>query len=356
MIDRAFWNGRRVFVTGHTGFKGSWLTLWLDSLGAHVAGLALAPATTPALFDVANVGNGIVSTIADIRDEAALARAMIAADPEVIFHLAAQPLVRASYREPVATFAANVMGTAHLLEGARALPSLRAVVVITTDKVYENREREHGYTETDTLGGHDPYSASKAAAELVVASYRRSFFSAPIDGRTIGVATARAGNVIGGGDWADDRLIPDLVRAFAVGRTVDIRYPQAVRPWQHVIEPLSGYLRLAERLVSAPNSYAEAWNFGPDTLDARPVAWIADRVVAHWGNGARWTHTGGDHPHETGHLALDISKARQRLDWRPRLDLATALDWTVDWYRAHARGADMRAVSLEQLHAYASRP
>ena len=356
MIDRAFWNGRRVFVTGHTGFKGSWLALWLDSLGAHVSGMALAPATTPALFDVAQVGRGITSTIADIRDEAVLARAMAAADPEVIFHLAAQPLVRASYREPVATFGTNVMGTAHVLEGARALPSLRAVVVITTDKVYENREWERGYTEADTLGGHDPYSASKAAAELVVASYRRSFFSAPIDGRTVGVATARAGNVIGGGDWAEDRLVPDLVRALSAGSAVSVRRPTAVRPWQHVIEPLSGYLHLAERLVADPGSHAEAWNFGPEPDDARPVAWIADRVVAQWGDGAQWTHAGGDHPHETGHLALDITKAKVRLDWHPRLDLATALDWTVHWYREYARGADMRALSLEQLHAYASRP
>ncbi len=356
MIDRAFWNGRRVFLTGHTGFKGSWLSLWLTSLGARVAGYALAPATTPALYNVAHVGDGITSTIADVRDEAALARAMAAADPEVVFHLAAQPLVRVSYREPIATFATNVMGTAHILEGARPLPNLRAVVVITTDKVYENRESSRGYVETDALGGHDPYSTSKAAAELVTTSYRRSFFSAPGSARVVGIATARAGNVIGGGDWAEDRLIPDLVRAFSASQVIRLRYPQAVRPWQHVIEPLAGYLRLAELLSENPVGFGDAWNFGPEAGDARPVAWIADRVVAQWGHGARWDHDSTVHPHETGHLALDISKAKAQLAWRPRLDLATALDWTVHWYREHARGADMRAVSLEQLHAYATRP
>ncbi len=356
MIDRAFWNGRRVFLTGHTGFKGSWLSLWLASMGARVSGYALAPVTIPALYDVAHVGDGLTSTIADIRDEASLAAAMRAADPEVVFHLAAQPLVRASYREPIATFGTNIMGTAHLLEAARTLPSLRAVVVITTDKVYENREWERGYVETDTLGGHDPYSASKAAAELVVASYRQSFFGAPLDGRTVGIATARAGNVIGGGDWAEDRLIPDLVRSLTAGQEVRVRRPNAVRPWQHVIEPLSGYLRLAERLVADPAAYAEGWNFGPENADARSVAWIVDHVTRQWGDGLTWGVVPGKHPHETTFLSLDITKARTRLDWRPRLDLATALDWTVHWYREHARGADMRAVTLEQLSAFATRP
>ena len=356
MSDRAFWHGRRVFVTGHTGFKGSWLSLWLGSLGARVSGYALAPATTPALYDVAHVGDGITSTIADIRDEPALAAAMRAADPEVVFHLAAQPLVRASYREPIATFGTNVMGTAHLLEAARTLPSLRAIVVVTTDKVYENREWERGYVETDTLGGHDPYSASKAAAELVVASYRQSFFSAPLDSRTVGVATARAGNVIGGGDWAEDRLVPDVVRSLTARQEVRVRRPNAVRPWQHVIEPLSGYLQLAERLVAEPAEFAEGWNFGPEHADARSVSWIVDHVTRQWGEGITWGVEPGRHPHETTFLSLDITKARARLDWCPRLDLATALDWTVHWYREHARGADMRAVTLDQLHAYASRP
>ncbi len=355
MSDRAFWQGRRVFVTGHTGFKGSWLTLWLGALGAHVSGYALAPATTPALFDVARVADGITSTIGDVRDEAALARAMRAADPEIVLHLAAQPLVRASYREPVTTFGTNVMGTVHLLEAARTLPSLRAMVIVTTDKVYENRERERGYTESDTLGGHDPYSASKAAAEVVVASYRQSFFGAARSGGAVGIATARAGNVIGGGDWAEDRLLPDLMRTLSAGAPVQIRRPTAVRPWQHVVEPLAGYLTLAEQLATDPAAFSEAWNFGPEHADARPVAWIADRVTAQWGSGATWSVEPGEHPHETTFLSLDITKARTRLAWRPQLDLATALDWTVHWYREHARGADMRAVTLEQLHAFTAR-
>ena len=355
MVDRAFWNGRRVFLTGHTGFKGSWLALWLSSLGARVSGYALAPATSPALYEVARVGEGVTSTIADIRDEATLVDAMRAADPEVVFHLAAQPLVRASYREPIATFGTNVMGTAHLLEAARTLPSVRAIVVVTTDKVYDNQEWAWGYKETDTLGGHDPYSASKAAAELVTQSYRRSFFAAPIEGRTVGVATARAGNVIGGGDWADDRLIPDLVRSLSSQQPVRVRHPDAVRPWQHVVEPLSGYIRLAERLVTDPTAFAEGWNFGPEHADARSVAWIVDHVTRQWGDDITWGVEPGHHPHETTFLSLDVTKAGTRLGWHPRLDLATALDWTVHWYREHARGADMRAVTLEQLSAYATR-
>ena len=352
MTDRAFWRGRRVFITGHTGFKGSWLTLWLESLGARVAGYALSPVTNPSLFEVAGVARGITSTIGDVRDEPSLTRAMQAADPEIVFHLAAQPLVRASYREPVGTFATNVMGTAHLLEAARSLAQLRAVVVVTTDKVYENREQVAGYVESDTLGGHDPYSASKAAAELVTSAYRQSFFVDAKGARAVGIASARAGNVIGGGDWAEDRLLPDLVRALGSGTPVRIRRPDAVRPWQHVVEPLAGYLALAERLASDAAGHAEGWNFGPDQADARSVAWITDRVTSLWGGGARWEREPGDHPHETTHLSLDITKARTRLGWHPRLDLGTAIDWTIDWYRRHARGDDMREATLAQLRAY----
>ncbi len=353
MSDRGVWRGRRVLLTGHTGFKGSWLALWLEAMGARVHGLALAPATTPALFDVAQVARGLAShALVDLRHEAAVRQAVLAADPEVILHLAAQPLVRASYRVPVETFATNVLGTAHVLEAARACASLRAVVVITTDKVYENLERTRGYAEDDRLGGHDPYSASKAAAELVVSSYRQSFLAE----RGVGLATARAGNVIGGGDWAEDRLVPDLVRAFARGEPVRIRRPDAVRPWQHVVEPLAGYLALAEHLAADPASWAEAWNFGPPDADARPVRWIVERVAAAWGEGARWELEPGDHPHETTFLALDASKAVSRLGWRPRLDLATALDWTTRWYRAHHRGEDVRALALAQIADYEALP
>lgn len=353
MSDRGFWRGRRVLLTGHTGFKGSWLALWLEALGARVHGLALAPATTPALFDAAQVARHLAGhVIADIRDAAAVARAVEAADPEVIFHLAAQPLVRASYKVPVETMATNVMGTAHVLEAARPLAALRAIVVVTTDKVYENQERPRGYAEADRLGGHDPYSASKAAAELVTASWRDSFLAT----RGVGVATARAGNVIGGGDWAEDRLVPDLVRAFARREAVRIRRPDAVRPWQHVVEPLAGYLALAERLAGEPAAYAEAWNFGPPDADARPVRWIVEHVAATWGAGARWEVEPGDHPHETGHLALDASKAVARLGWRPRLDLATALAWTTRWYRDHHGGADARALALAQIADYEALP
>ena len=356
MINHAFWRNKRVVVTGHTGFKGGWLSLWLESMGAHVSGYALAPNTTPNLFTMARVGDAMTSTIADVRDEAALAAALGTADPEIVFHLAAQPLVRASYREPVATFATNVMGTVHLLEAARSLPSLRAVVVVTTDKVYENREWPWGYRENETLGGHDPYSASKAAAEVVVSSYRRSFFGSPVHGRMVGIATARAGNVIGGGDWAEDRLVPDAVRALERGDVVRVRHPNAVRPWQHVVEPLSGYLLLAERLVADAPAFADAWNFGPDHGDARSVSWIVDHMTSQWGSGARWDAEPGDHPHETSYLSLDIAKVRARLGWRPRLDLATALDWTMDWYQRRTRGEDMRAVTLEQLARFESLP
>ena len=357
-VDPAFWNGRRVFLTGHTGFKGSWMSLWLQSLGAQVTGYALPPPTVPSLFEAAKVAQGMAgSVLADIRDTDALSRALREAHPEVVIHMAAQPLVRLSYQQPVETYAVNVMGTVHLLEAVRASRGVRAVVNITTDKCYENREWVWGYRETDPMGGHDPYSSSKGCAELVASAYRSSFFNlAQHASHGVSLASVRAGNVIGGGDWAADRLIPDILAAFAQVRPARIRNPHAVRPWQHVLEPLRGYLMLAQRLVQEGPAYAEGWNFGPADEDARPVGWIVQQMAHRWGDGAHWQIDAGDHhPHEAHYLKLDISKARSRLHWHPALRLAQALDLIVDWTRAHQAGADMRQVTLEQIAAYEAR-
>lgn len=347
-VSPDFWRGKRVFLTGHTGFKGGWLSIWLQSLGAQVTGFSLAPPTTPSLFDQARVAEGITSVIGDIRDFAALRDAMARAQPEIVIHMAAQPLVRLSYDEPVATYATNVMGTVHLLEAVRGVGGVRAVVNVTTDKCYENREWTWGYRETDGLGGHDPYSNSKACSELVTSAYRQSFLA---KGNTA-VGSARAGNVIGGGDWATDRLLPDLLRAFEKDAPVVIRNPHAVRPWQHVLEPLCGYLTLAQRLYERGDEAAEPWNFGPHDQDSRPVQWIVDRMVRTWGEGATWRLDGRDHPHEAGLLKLDISKARQRLGWQPRWDLAMALSQVVAWHRAWLAGEDARQLCLRQIADY----
>lgn len=333
----AFWSGRRVFLTGHTGFKGSWLTAWLLRMGAEVTGYALPPPTRPSLYQALRLAEAHHGVTGDVRDAAALAAAVREARPEVVFHLAAQPLVRRSYAEPVETFGTNVMGTVHLLEAVRAVGAVRAVVAVTTDKVYENREWVWPYREDDALGGHDPYASSKAMAELATAAYRRSYFSpAELARHGTAVASARAGNVIGGGDWAEDRLVPDLVRGFASRRPVVIRHPGAIRPWQHVLEPLSGYLLLAERLHAGDAAACDAWNFGPSDEDARPVGELADRLAARWGDGARWQHEPGAHPHEAHVLRLDIAKARHALGWSPRWTIATAVDRTADWYRGFA--------------------
>ncbi len=345
------WKGRRVFLTGHTGFKGSWLSLWLKRLGAEVTGYSLDAPTRPSLFELARVAEGLKSVIADIRDLPRLSREMAQAAPEVVFHMAAQPLVRQSYTDPVETYATNVLGTVHVLEAIRRTPSVRAAVIITTDKCYENREWAWGYREIDRLGGRDPYSNSKACAELVTQSFRDSFF-ADGSGMRVAVASARAGNVIGGGDWAADRLIPDFVRAIIEGRPVRIRHPEAVRPWQHVLDPLGGYLRLAERLLLEGQPWAQGWNFGPEDADARNVRWVLERCTRLWGEGARWESDAGNHPHEAGMLRLDISKARRELGWRPAWNIEQALEHTVAWYRAYVKGADVRAMSLAQIEEH----
>jgi len=352
VVDPAFWRGKRVFLTGHTGFKGSWMALWLQKMGAELTGFALSPPTEPALFDVARVGEGMTSIIGDIRDRATLERALVVADPEIVIHMAAQPLVRASYDDPVGTYATNVMGTVHLLEAVRKAAGVRACVVVTTDKCYENREWAWGYREDEAMGGHDPYSNSKGCAELVTSAYRRSFLAAA----GVAVGSGRAGNVIGGGDWADDRLIPDILRAVEQGAPVLIRNPLAIRPWQHVLEPVGGYLVLAQALWNDPEAAAEAWNFGPRDEDARSVQWIVERMCAAWGQGADWTHDTSIQPHEARYLKLDISKARAGLRWVPRWSLGQALESIVAWHRAWLSGADMHDYCHAELERFAEAP
>lgn len=348
-----FWRGKRVFLTGHTGFKGSWLSLWLQSMGAELTGYALQPPTTPSLFEQARVGDGMTSITADIADLEQLVRVMRQARPEIVIHMAAQSLVRYSYDHPVETYLTNVMGTVHLLDAVRQTAGVKAVVNVTSDKCYDNREWVWGYREVDAMGGYDPYSNSKGCAELVSSSYRQSFFN-PRDYAVHGVAlaTARAGNVIGGGDWARDRLVPDIVAAFGKGQPVHIRNPHAIRPWQHVLEPLSGYLELAERVFNDGPACAEAWNFGPSDDDARPVAWIVEQMAGLWGEGAGWRVDDGVHPHEAGYLKLDVSKARSRLNWHPILPLGEALKLVVDWAKRREAGADARELTLEQIMSY----
>jgi CDP-glucose 4,6-dehydratase len=342
-----FWKDKRVLVTGHTGFKGAWLSLWLQQMGAKVTGYALAAPTTPSLFEQARVADGMTSVIADVRDLPRLTEVTRQAQPDVIFHLAAQSLVRASYDDPVGTYGTNVMGTVHVLEAARGVSSVKAIVIVTTDKCYENREWTWGYRENDALGGRDPYSNSKACAELVTQAYRMSFGGAAI-------ASARAGNVIGGGDWAKDRIVPDAMRAFLAGQPLTIRNPASTRPWQHVLEPLAGYLQLAQCLVGDGERFAEAWNFGPPDDLVLPVQQLVDKLVAAWGAGASWQTPGTPGgPHEATLLKLDASKARERLHWKPRLSIEQSLAWIVEWHQTVGRGGDARVITNEQLARYA---
>jgi len=355
-MDPAIWSGRKVFVTGHTGFKGGWLALWLQQMGADIQGYALEPPARPSMFEVAGVGRGLHSTIGDIRDLEKLASQMAQFKPEVVFHLAAQPLVRPSYSDPVGTYSTNVMGTVHVLEAIRRVGSVEAAVVVTSDKCYENSEWVWGYRETDPMGGFDPYSNSKGCTELVTAAYRRSFFSpGATDARGMPLASARAGNVIGGGDWATDRLVPDFIRAMTRQESIRVRNPHAQRPWQHVLEPLGGYLLLAERLLSAGGQrYASGWNFGPNDSDAIPVSALVEKLTSLWGPGAAFAIDAGEHLHEAALLKLDCSKAHALLGWQPRLNVDTALAWTVEWHKEMQAGANMREVTMAQIARFQS--
>jgi len=347
-VDPAFWSGKRVLVTGHTGFKGGWLCLWLRELGAEVAGFSRGVPTVPSLWEAIGLAADMESLEGDIRSPEQIAAAVAKARPDVLVHMAAQPIVRRSFRDPIETYATNVMGTAHTLEAVRSCDSVRAIVSVTTDKCYENREWIWPYREVDGLGGHDPYSSSKGCAEIVTSAYRRSFF----EQAGVGIASARAGNVIGGGDWAEDRLVPDVMRSALDGGTLAIRNPNAVRPWQHVLNPLAGYLRLVERMWEAPAELSGPYNFGPGEHDVQPVHWIIERLTEAWGEPIPWEADPGEHPHEATFLKLDSSKAHTELGWLPRWDLGEALDRIAAWYRALRDGGDMREVALGEIRAY----
>ncbi len=353
MIDTSFWNNKRVFITGHTGFKGSWLCLWLHKLGAEVTGYALNPPTEPSLFYLCKIDKLVKSTIADIRDANLLSKAILEAAPEIVIHMAAQSLVRDSYKHPVDTYAINVMGTVNIFESVRRRKNVRAVVNVTTDKCYENKEWVWGYRENEPLGGYDPYSSSKACSELVTMAYRNSFFNTKdYTSHGVAAASARAGNVIGGGDWANDRLIPDCMRAILNGEKVVIRNPRAIRPWQHVLEPLSGYLILAQKLYEEGPKYAEGWNFGPNDADAKPVEWIVQRLCEKWGGNASYEIGKGEHPHEAHYLKLDYSKAKSELGWQPRWNLEKAIDSIIVWTKSYKENKDLRDKCIEQIEKY----
>lgn len=348
-VNTEFWKDKKVFLTGHTGFKGSWLSLWLQSMGSKVKGYALSPPTKPSLFEVAQVASGMESEIGDIRELKQLKQSISAFKPDIVIHLAAQPLVRDSYDDPIETYSTNVMGTVNVLEAVRSVAQVRAVVSVTTDKCYENKEWAWGYRENEPMGGYDPYSSSKGCAELVTAAYRRSFYN---EKGSPAVASARAGNVIGGGDWAKDRLIPDVFRAFDKKEAVVIRNPKATRPWQHVLEPLSGYLVLAERLYEEGATFAEGWNFGPKDEDCKPVEWMLDTIIEYWDEEASWKLDKNANPHEATFLKLDCSKAAYRLKWEPRWNVKTALTKVVDWHLAWKTGENMHQYTLNEIKTY----
>ena len=348
-VDSSFWKGKKVYLTGHTGFKGSWLSLWLQNMGALVKGYSLDVNTTPALFSLANVAEEMESEIGDIRNLEQLTKSMVSFMPDVLIHMAAQPLVRLSYKEPVDTYTTNVIGTVNVLEAARKCTNLKAIVSVTTDKCYENKERERGYREDEPMGGYDPYSSSKGCAELVTSAYKRSFFSSE---NTASLASARAGNVIGGGDWAEDRLIPDILKSFEKSEPVIIRNPLSTRPWQHVLEPLSGYLVLAQELFLNGDEYAEGWNFGPKDEDCKPVSWILDQMVTSWGNNVSWSKDKNNNPHEAGFLKLDCSKASNRLKWNPKWNLQETLEMIVNWHQNYLIGINMNKECLKEINKY----
>ncbi len=343
-----FWRGRKVFITGHTGFKGGWLSLWLQELGAEIMGYSLLPSTTPNLFKVASIGSGMTTIIGDIRDVNSLREAVKSFKPEIIFHLAAQSLVMKSYADPIDTYSTNFMGTINLFEAARGCDSVRAIINVTSDKCYENREWDWGYRETDPMGGYDPYSNSKGCAELLTSAYRNSFFNK----QGVSLASARAGNVIGGGDWAEYRLIPDIFRALANGQSLIVRSPQSIRPWQHVLEPLAGYITLSELLFTPGNIYADGWNFGPNDEDVKTVGWIINRLSNELGGRIECSHSEGSQLHEANYLKLDCSKAKNHLNWKPRWNIQEALEKIVDWHREFINGGDMRQFSIGQINKY----
>lgn len=353
VVDTNFWQDRKVLITGHTGFKGSWLALWLKKMGSKIVGVSLDPPTTPNLYEQANIASGIVSLRADIRDLEELKVLFQEHQPEVVFHLAAQPLVRHSYNNPVETYQTNVMGTLNVLESIRAINSVRSAVMVTTDKCYENKEWVWGYRENEAMGGHDPYSSSKGCAELLISSYRHSYFTKEVQNKkNTAIASVRAGNVIGGGDWAEDRLIPDIIRAFQQGKSVQIRNPNSIRPWQYVLDPIAGYIGLAEKLYIEGNQYAEAWNFGPLDDDVQTVKWIVDKMSSNWHGNAKWVVDNDVHPHEANYLKLDCSKSRANLSWVPKWNLETALVKIIEWHKAEQQGADLEKISLSQIETY----
>ena len=346
-----FWKDKRVFITGHTGFKGSWLSLWLEIFGAKVYGYALFPPTEPNMFDMVHVDSPMKSTIGDTRDYQSLLNAIKEANPEIVIHMAAQPLVRQSYADPIETYQTNVIGTVNLLEAIRTIGSVKAAINVTSDKCYENREWLWAYRECDSLGGYDPYSSSKACSELVTSAFQRSFFSN--EEKTVALASARAGNVIGGGDWATDRLIPDCIKAWTAGKAVEIRYPQAIRPWQHVLEPLSGYLILAEKLFCHGKDFAQAWNFGPDETNVKNVEEIITMLADAWGDNAKWKITGNKKQHEAGILKLDCSKARKKIHWMPCWGIQKTIEEIAKWYKiCYEKPNNIREFTIKQINQY----